>query len=729
MNSFGCVLLLAHKIMKITRVHPSIEIVLLLLSLLHLARSGLVLQNSSCPIICSCDLNAQSVSCKNRSLTELPDKLPLTTQSLDLSKNHIQKVLRFNFASLVNLEFLDLAGNGLESLEQGSFFQNGRLKVLNLNHNQLDSFPASSFGQNNLVTDVFLSGNRIHYMHSDDLITFQKLSVLDLSRNKLHVLPDLFFDLLPNLEILQLGYNNLFTVDMKNLASWSHGLQELNLEHNSLEYLEGSPDVSFPELKILNLNGNNLSSLNHNWFVAMPNLTNLFVNKNPLQSIPANLFYSCPYTRILQLCNLTHLGAIGDSDFAGLHRLNELRISGNKNLSKIGSRAFGNLSNLISLDLSNNSLVALDSKIFEDLKSLRKLNLSGNHWACDCRLAGLRSTVAKMINQGVIFSPEQFLCSTPASSAGLSAFDVDIDRMYCTEQNSLAVPDESVIQNVTAKAGSTAVLHCPIYHGLIEELCWTKRNKEGEFELFFYKNSSNEKIHVRIDGGLWIENVDRDVVGYYYCIVGTPEANSTSTIRLILDAEVMRVIEITSLIIAFSSAAGFLAVAILLGALRYCCYICSRKERKKRKSMREVLRMIRSGSQIEKLSSYKTAKMEQFSAFRSATMDHLSAFKTAKIGKLRTYKQMTVTSVLHYLERMREHYSLQTAKIKENCVSQVEKLRENYSTQKERLKDHRSQHVRKIRDNYNSQAVKIREYGTQQVSRLLTSFYSCYIDE
>lgn len=154
--------------------------------------------------------------------------------------------------------------------------------------------------------------------------------------------------------------------------------------------------------------------------------------------------------------------------------------------------------------------------------------------------------------------------------------------------------------------------------------------------------------------------------------------------------------------------------------MRYLAYLCSRKERRKRKSIRAVLESIQDYkcAQFDRFSAYRTAKMGQLSAFKSAKIEQLSAFRDARVDRLRTYKQATVASILTHIERMREHYAAQTARIKDNCAQQAERLRDRYTARRGRFNDYRSHQVDKMRENYASQAARIREYGLVQMSRL-----------
>ena len=167
-------------------------------------------------------------------------------------------------------------------------------------------------------------------------------------------------------------------------------------------------------------------------------------------------------------------------------------------------------------------------------------------------------------------------------------------------------------------------------------------------------------------------------------------------------------------------------MAVVIGIARYLAYLCSRKERRKRKSIRAVLESIQDYkcAQFDRFSAYRTAKMDQLSAFKSAKIEQLSAFRDARIDRLRTYKQATVASILTHIERMREHYAAQTARIKDNCALQAERLRKRYAARRGRFRNYRSHQVDKMRENYAAQAARIREYGMIQMSRLREQYHT-----
>lgn len=613
---------------------------------------------------------------------------------------------------LDNVETINLSSNLISFISVRTFAWNLRLVHLFLDDNLLLNIPGMSFGVNNSLTNLSLSRNQIRSVRSEDLSNLRGLNVFNLSRNKLTSLTSFFFESLPELLALDLEGNDLsglFTLS----TSRQHNLRMLSLANNEIMSLSVPPATGFPMLRFLDLRGNMISKVDPDWFTSMVSLSYLSLSENRIIALAGNSFSSCQSIEYLGLNNLADLRALDEDVFWGLHQLKKLDLCNNKNLTKIYPRTFGSLYQLQNLQLQNNSLVSLSATVLANLSSLQTISLDGNNWCCDCRSKEFLQTLKLMTNKGLNVSSD-LVCLHPESLKNQPFLSLEAQELHC---------------EVAYKIGSVAVLDCPVHDDSSQEIFWvtnqlkvynrTRNLPEDPSNqgLLPENQNSAERFSILNNGSLVIRDVARSDGGPYQCISVDRYGNTTAVVIVKLDYTVVSTVFINSLIVGFSTAATFFAIAVIFGAIRKCASACSKEERVKRKSIREVLNTIRTNSQLDKFSAYRTAKMDQFSAFRSATMDQLSAFTTAKIGKLRTYKQMTVTNVLQHLDRMRQHYSLQSARIKDNCSQQVERLRENYAAQKMRLRGQRSQHIRKIRENYNAQALKIRDYRTQQVNK------------
>lgn len=664
-----------------------------------------------CPKECHCNDRVLEVTCGEHSLTEFPHGIPMNTVILDLHSNNIETFNSSDLKDLGSLETIRLSSNWISSIQASSFERNSRLENVFLDNNLLTVIPGDAFGETTTVARLDLAWNRIRSIKEMDLARLKTLRVLNLAGNSIAFLPHFFFKTLQGLEELDLRHNHIAgTLNLLTDTDRYHGLRMLDLSNNNIASLFVTPSAGFPQLYSLNLSSNAISNAASDRFLSFVGLQYLDLRRNPIQALEENTFASCPILEILILNELPPLKAISRNAFAGLRELKQLEICHNPNLRRIHPETFGELRQLQVLRLQNNSLSVLEAAAMLNLSSLRLLDLSGNKWLCDCSNRDFLVSLKPLVENQLLVT-SGFVCSQPESRSGCLALDIDVDDLRC---------------EVSHTIGSVATLDCPIFEEPLEEVTWTtNRLRQYSFASNHRGESSGhdatsdnpepqERFRILSNGSLVINGVARWDGGQYRCVVG----NWSRDVYLRLDYTVVSTVTIKCLIVGFLSAAAFFGIAVLFSAIRRCAFACSKEDRAKRKSIHEVMNSIRNGMQMDRFSAYRTAKLDQLSAFRSATMDQLSAFTTARIGRLRTYKQMTVTNVLQYLERMRQHYAMQTARIKDHCSLQVDRLRENYASQKKRLTGQRSQQIRKIRDNYNAQAMKVREYRAQQMLRL-----------
>lgn len=181
---------------------------------------GLQLSASSFPD------NIENRSSQN--LSSVPRDLPHTTESLDLSCNHIQKLHRGDFKNTTLLRFLNISWNSLEEIDPETFLDTPLLEDLDLSHNRLK----------NLLDQRYL-------LHADNLL------VLNLACNKfLTMTLGSEFSSLVKLERLALGAKNISVGDFKNIAEVKLHTLTLSLE-DDLGYEAGSlKDVHAQKLQI-----------------------------------------------------------------------------------------------------------------------------------------------------------------------------------------------------------------------------------------------------------------------------------------------------------------------------------------------------------------------------------------------------------------------------------------------------------------------------------------------
>jgi len=686
---------------------------------------------SGCPEACHCDKDQHLVDCGYRSLVRSPLHAPVTVRHYTIAGNRIYWISAESLDGLDELMLLDLSENFISELPNNLFSSTPRLRILRLNGNRLDSIPAISLLKLNNLQQLFLTRNEILSLKGETEFISPSLLTLDLSANEIAEVPDLFLDRFPQLRDFRIFKNHLTSLQMKKWTGHQHVLEILDLSSNSIDRISWS-DVVFKNLKVLNASNNFLRLIDASWFVAMPNLNVLKLCANLFGNIANNTFDHASSLHCLILCELPNMQYIDIGSFGGLHLLEELDLSSNYNLSSIHKDAFTSLHHLQYLNIRNNRLKSLQvSTAGSNLKAVN-VSLAGTQWLCDCNLKWIYdSHVIRGSDIG-----HDIVCSAPPQLRNIPLFEVKEYEFSCE-----MFEHHHVDQVVSVRVGSAIILHSPVEVHPESEVVWTtsrgtviqsvvsNRNSEhlpslGNFSYFISNRAANisEKFvtgpstdghfHLLKNGSLMVKNVTRYHTGHYICTVMNSHENFTLITELRLDYSYMLSVKLFSLAVGGSSALGLLLTAVIIGTVRQLAYNCSANERKKRRSLRELLSQMRSNSQFDRFSAYRAAQMDKLSAFKSATMDHLSSFTTNRIGRLRKYKQATVSGVLHHLERMREHYSIQMDHIKESYRMNTARMRHSYMA---RFRDSRSTSVRK---QYRASVARARDYTTEQIARL-----------
>ena len=729
----------------------------------------------SCPSPCTCDRTEQHVNCSNGDVTTTEYlKLPEAITHLDLHRNNIEAMSNTSVTPYEHLVYLDLGDNALtgETVDPLAF-HNTNLQVLNMSGNDLGLISEQPFPSRNVFIDhlpeslreLNLANCNLRKVSADwfwepsrnksdfHLLEFQgitldhtesvswhvrmpKLVMLNIAGNQLETI----FGPLPSVQPIGNVTNSSEAVTDGNVTVlqsrwWS--LHILNLSTNWLHQVPCEHFELLPGLQILDLSHNRLTSIPDHCFsgtetdALLMNLTYLSLSGNPIGYFQPGIFQGLKSLVVLDLSQMPNLTFLEKETFLGLTQLQYLDLSHAANLIYIHASSFAVLPSLVSVDLSYCGLTSLHPDTTAGNFTTR---LAGNPWQCDCDLRWMALSLPQDVQ-------EELKCSSPAFVAGRSiasrpeTFD-QCEQPRITDWNTTG----------SFKIGSQAILDCVVSGSPAPELTWiTPHKKELHHHPAFVDHSLDpadasyhgqhhwhrhkeykhklrytDRIIILPNGSLYIDYISRHDAGNYTCIVHNEWGNDTAVVPVMLDYHIMQQLMVQCVIVGFASANSLLVIAIVVSVIRYLAFRCSQKEKTRRKSIREVLNDIHDykSAQIDRLKDYKASKFDQLSAFKSAKKEQFVAFKTAKIDKLRNYKQVTVASIFHQVERMRDHYHGQMTRIKDNCSQQAEKLRENYSSQRSRLKDYRAERVERLRDNYNAQVLKIRDYGAQQLERL-----------
>ncbi|XP_012413853.1 leucine-rich repeat-containing G-protein coupled receptor 5 isoform X2 [Trichechus manatus latirostris] len=274
----------------------------------------------------------------DNALTEIPVQ-PFRTlsalQAMTLALNKIRHIPDYAFGNLSSLVVLHLHNNRIHSLGKKCFDGLHSLETLDLNYNNLDEFPTAITTLSNLKELHFYDNpiqlvGRSAFQHLPELRTLTlngasqitefpdltgtaSLESLTLTGAQISSLPQTVCDQLPNLQVLDLSYNQL-----EDLPSFSvcQKLQKIDLQHNEIYEIKVDTFQQLLSLRALNLAWNKIAIIHSNAFSTLPSLIKLDLSSNRLSSFPVT----------------------------GLHGLTHLKLTGNHALqSLISSESFPEL--------------------------------------------------------------------------------------------------------------------------------------------------------------------------------------------------------------------------------------------------------------------------------------------------------------------------------------------------------------------------------------------------
>ncbi|KAM6465542.1 leucine-rich alpha-2-glycoprotein [Liasis olivaceus] len=261
-------------------------------------------------------------------------------------------------------------------------------KMISVEFTQLFSLGVDTLQGLLKLQELHLSGNRLKTLPSGLFRNLPELQVLDLSRNLLEDLPPELFTNATSLRQLSISENQLAELH----PSWFETLEQLKflvLDHNQLKEVPSSCFRKLKKLTSLDLSFNLLHHLSPEMFTGLENVDRLILESNPIGCIAPKTFHVIPRLSMLSLANasLTHIPA-------GL---------------------FESLEYLELLDLSSNELTSLGMPFLNPTPKL-SLDLSGNPWACDCRMHMLLSWVKEHTVE--LYSKMETVCAFPKSLRG-----------------------------------------------------------------------------------------------------------------------------------------------------------------------------------------------------------------------------------------------------------------------------------------------------------------------
>ena len=279
----------------------------------------------------------------------------------------------------------------------------------------------------------------------------KNLEYLDLSHNVMSDAQNLVRftqDVLPNLHFLLLQNNRISSL-RKGIFEGLNKLKGLDLTENPVYYIEPGTFQSMHSLVTLYIQGSiHLEELHNGTFRGMRNLLHLRLNNNQIKNVHAKAFHGLRRLETLELNGNRIGGSVYDRDGwnvefetsnlkildLGNNRINALpsRVISTqpklKNLilhynriSSLASDTFTFSKQLNSLDLAYNDLLELDHTYLQHLNRLESLSIAGNPFLCTCNMKDFIDwlKVAKF----QLDSSDDHRCLGPVELRGKRLFD------------------------------------------------------------------------------------------------------------------------------------------------------------------------------------------------------------------------------------------------------------------------------------------------------------------
>jgi len=330
---------------------------------------------ASCPAHCDCFNSYETVDCSRRGLATLP-LLHNATRRLYLEDNQLVS-LDAGLRDAAQLTLLIVERNSLERIDvEKSFCGLTRIQELNLAANRIRSFHVVS-GARSTNTE----GTRCRA---------PMLKELNLSLNLLRAVPRNLSEFAPNLEILNLSYNEIGSATLDESYAAMTSLRYLDLSRNRIHYLDGADfsavAVTGVPLEILSLVECGLVQIDEDALADLVNLTSLGLANNPLQQdtmtaalgrigrqTPGNWSYDGPEPRTADVEVEEYSSRTCPTSDSQLIRLDISEVI----LANLTVDAVGGFPRLVVLDASYCELKHVDPHLFDCLSELETLHLEG----------------------------------------------------------------------------------------------------------------------------------------------------------------------------------------------------------------------------------------------------------------------------------------------------------------------------------------------------------------
>ncbi|KAH9525095.1 hypothetical protein Btru_000319, partial [Bulinus truncatus] len=282
------------------------------------------------------------------------------------------------FESMTNLRQLTFDKCAFQKLTRGAFEGLTYLKKLTVRHANIKELDANLLSNIRLLENLEISQSSLKKLFP--LCAYKSLQSLNLSFNSLNYLEDIGINCdgkyLQKLGTLDVS-NNFIAEIPKWLSENLSSLHYLHMSGNLIYKYDIYPFKNFVNLYLLDISNNSLTEIREDLLQGCHNLQFLYMSKNPVSYLHRHFLASVPNLVELEMADMN----LSDNVWLEIADLNQdhlknLNLSLNK-LTKINEDTMSNFK-LKALNLSHNLISSLTSEAFNSQYNLMTLDLSYN---------------------------------------------------------------------------------------------------------------------------------------------------------------------------------------------------------------------------------------------------------------------------------------------------------------------------------------------------------------
>ncbi|XP_033751294.1 LOW QUALITY PROTEIN: uncharacterized protein LOC117335429 [Pecten maximus] len=383
------------------------------------------------------NLNVNYLSLGTNRFTEVPAGVFNGTtvgNSLDLSNSEISVIETGAFQYVSVSGTLSLSGNPLKTLQEKAF-HTVSCSNLYMNGMQITHIPTGAF-QFVSATDIYLQQNAITYI---DIAAFDGISSrdLDLSGNQITTLRgNIFANSSSISRYLDLSQNSISSIP-KTAFDGLSSVNTVKLGENKIaEYPANA--LANKNVRTVDVSDNLIADLSLVAFLNQATMTSLDLSNNLITNIIAGVLDPLVALQTLSLRN-NSIGYVQPNSFSALGSLKTLDMALNQ---MYFFPSLPNMTELTSIDLSNNQLASFEVATFDEFEGSTKfktLTLTGNDAiGCDCYIYQTLEKVQETITGGTCGSPSQtagVLFDYATKTNATYFLNADVNNFLCSPLN------------------------------------------------------------------------------------------------------------------------------------------------------------------------------------------------------------------------------------------------------------------------------------------------------